>query len=146
MTINTSQEPEIIIKKTGEIIFWHEEMINLIHKLIRSRKINASLPQAIAHFYLYIGFEPTFYSVHTLEINRRDIQGIVFTNVSKERAFKHHVMVLSKTLGGYMKKESRMLLEKNLTQSIEEGVVRSLEGKDLFSQTAISISLSGANQ
>lgn len=70
----------IEITNLGHLIFWHEEII----ELIRFKSQPGLVPNTNDGFYKTIGFKPTFYSAHSAKVNQKDIHIIAFTNITKD--------------------------------------------------------------
>ena len=134
--MNIIREP-VRILYLGSIIFWHEEILNLIHHEC------PQFPASIEEGYNAIGFKPTFYSIHLAEVNKVKCKIFAFTAVEtgEEENIYTEMFILDFPV---LSIESQLVLDRIIGDHIVDSLLRvateSVLG-ETFDQAVVSMKL-----
>ncbi|NET44871.1 hypothetical protein [Okeania sp. SIO2B3] len=130
--IFNKENPKII--HLGNIIFWHEEILDFISQ---ECGVSASKEEG----YTSIGFKPDFYSFHLAEIDKIRHKIFAFTILHPlENSEKIHtaIMFLNKSSSS----ESQIIIGKTIVDYINECIAKVLNSQEeVFGQTLLGIRL-----
>ncbi|NET40590.1 hypothetical protein [Okeania sp. SIO2B3] len=129
----------ISIKSLGNLIFWHEEII----ELIRFKSQSGLVPNTNDGFYKTIGFKPTFYSAHSAKVNQKDIHIIAFTKITKDYRPITKIMGLreeTKEINLPPLEKYEYILGSIITRHINEIIAQVISSDD-FDQNSLAMGL-----
>ncbi len=123
---------EIKIIQLGNIIFWHEEILQLIND---ERGISRSTEE----HYKDIGFKPDFYSFHLAEVNEIRHKILAFTSFINQSNMRIQTKV--EILINTISQTAQNLLEITIGEYINDTISRSLDAPEKFNQTSLGLAL-----
>ncbi|NES06230.1 MAG: hypothetical protein F6K22_27515 [Okeania sp. SIO2F4] len=129
---------QIDIKHLGELVFWHEEILDLL----RHESRPGTIPNTNEKLYKLIGFKPTFYSLHTVKINEYQMRVIALTKIQEDYNLIHRIIsLIDKQEESNFKNKGiyKSIISNIVTNHIETEISSVLDDKDEFPLTFVSM-------